>query len=351
MNGRRNVSALATIMEWCRTRKADGEFHGKTRGDFRRWRGPFAHNYRRSLGPWPERVPPRLKVTGRKDMGDYVRERIIYDSSPGVTVPAFLLTPKGICPGERRPALLAAHGHGAGKADICGLAFEGKDKTWIKWVRHVNYDYAVQAVRRGYVVIAPDWIPFGERKPPASWIWKTRDACDPAGLAWGYWLPLLTQNVWDAMRAVDVLAGCPYVDPRRIGVIGISYGGTMATHILINDPRVRAGVVSGYLSTVRYDALNMRGRGNTCGAQHVPGLLRYGDIPDMMGLMAPKPVLFECGKRETCFHFPDMMRAWKRVRAIYTAAGARDRAAVDIHGYWHRWKGGKAWDWLGKWLL
>jgi hypothetical protein len=118
---------------------------------------------------------------------------------------------------------------------------------------------------------------------------------------------------------------------------------------LINDRRVRAGVVSGYISTVRGDALGKRGKGNTCGAQHVPGLLSYGDIPDMMGLAVPKPVLYEMGRKETCFHYPDMRRAFAHLKRIYNAAEVPDRLAKDVHPHDHRWSGRKAWDWLRQW--
>ncbi|MBM4044551.1 MAG: hypothetical protein FJ279_05500 [Planctomycetes bacterium] len=124
----------------------------------------------------------------------------------------------------------------------------------------------------------------------------------------------------------------------------------MTTHLIINDPRLKVAVVSGYISTVRGDALLERGKGNTCGAQHVPGLLAHGDIPDMLGLAAPKPLLFEMGKKETCFHFPDMLRAYQHLRRIYKAAGASDRIAADIHPDDHRWSGRKAWAWLERWL-
>ena len=178
-----------------------------------------------------------------------------------------------------------------------------------------------------------------------------RDPCNVVNIAWQYFgRPLLTQNIWDGMRAVDVLVGHPSVDPRRIGVVGLSYGGTMATHLLINDRRIRAGVVSGYLSTVRDDALNMRGTCNSCGAQHVPGLLLHGDIPDMLGLAVPKPVLFEMGRKETCFHYPDMARAYRHLSKIYEAAGVPERIGKDVYPNDHRWSGKKAWDWLAKWL-
>jgi dienelactone hydrolase len=218
-------------------------------------------------------------------------------------------------------------------------------------VRALNYDYGLQAVRRGYVVIAPDWLPFGERRPPLEWTREGRDPCNVVGMAWQYYgYTLLAQNIWDGMRALDVLAERPEVDPSRLAVLGLSYGGTMATHLAINDPRLKVAIVSGYLSTVRGDAITMRGRGNFCGAQHVPGLLRYGDIPDMLGLIAPKPLLIEAGRRDDCFVIEDVRPAYAHLERIYRAAGCPERLAYDEHDGAHAWHGTLAWEWLERWL-
>ena len=45
-------------------------------------------------------------------------------------------------------------------------------------------------------------------------------------------------NLRDALAAYDVLAGQPAVDPARIGVVGTSYGGYLAT-LLTSERRVR----------------------------------------------------------------------------------------------------------------
>lgn len=349
---RRNVNLYDVLEHWRATWKPDCAFTGETENDYRAWRKRFSRHYRRCLGPWPEKVPQRLTVTNTVDRGDHLRKRVLFDSCAGVTVPAYLLAPKGIGRRERRPGLLAAHGYGNGKDDICGVTREQGDPEQIATIDELNYEYALDAVRRGYVVIVPDWCPFGERRPPAEWIRDPgRDACNVTNLSWLYFgRPLLTQSIWDGMRAVDVLVKHPNVDPRRIGVIGLSQGGTMSTHLLINERRIRTGVVSGYISTVRGDALSRRRGGgvNTCGAQHVPSLLLHGDIPDMLGLAVPKPVLFEMGRNETCFHYPDMERAYRHLRRIYRAAGHSDRIAKDVHPHDHRWSGKKAWDWLAR---
>jgi len=153
---KRSVNLYDTLQRWVKTWKPDCAFDGKTRADFDAWKKRFRLRYRRCLGPWPERVPLRTKVLSSADRGDHVRKKIVFDSSPGVTVPAYLLVPKGLRKGERRPGLLAAHGHGNGKDDICGVTREeGKDKAAIDIIERLNYEYGLDAVRRGYVVIAP----------------------------------------------------------------------------------------------------------------------------------------------------------------------------------------------------
>lgn len=347
----RSTDLYDTVQDWCKHWKPDCSFEGETAEDFKKWQPKFRHHYRRCIGNLPGKCDLNVEVVERVDRGDHIREKVLFDSSPHVTVPAFILTPKNIRKGEKRPGILAAHGHGNGKMDVCGVTQELGDENMTRSCERLQYGYGLEAVRRGYVVIAPDWCPFGERRPPQWWSRQGRDPCNATNMAWQYFgINLLTQNIWDGMRSVDVLTRLPYVDRKRIAVIGLSQGGTMSTHLLINDRRIKTGVVSGYISTVRDDALGERGKGNTCGAQHVPQLLRHGDIPDMLGLACPKPVLFEMGKHETCFHYPDMARAYRHLRKIYKAAGAQDRIASDVHPNDHMWSGKKAWKWLEKWL-
>lgn len=348
---KRYVNLYDVLQNWLKTRKPDCLFKGGTPADVRAWQRAFRRRYLSHITPWPERVPPRTEVVSVEDKGGYIRKKVLFDSCCGVTVPAYLLEPKGLAKGEKRPGVLAAHGHGNGKADVVGVTRELSNPGAQDPPDPSKLEYGLEPVMRGYFVIAPDWCPFGERRPAVEWTRPNRDACNVMDLAWRYFgRPLITQNIWDGMRAVDVLAAHPGVDARRLGVLGMSQGGTMATHLLINDPRLRVGIVSGYISTVRGDALALRGRVNTCGAQHVPGLLLHGDIPEMLGLACPKPVLFEMGEKEACFHFPDMIAAYRRLERIYKAAGCPERIDSDVHPNGHQWSGKKVWTWLEKWL-
>lgn len=187
------VNAFDVIKNWCKHWKPDCSFAGKTKNEFEEWRKRFRTHYRRCIGRFPQKVPLRARTVERVDRGSYVRERVIYDSSPGISVPAYILIPKAVKRGERRSGILAAHGHGGGKDDICGVT---REKSGGENIQRLNYEYALEAVERGYVVIAPDWCPFGQRRPPDWWSRSPRDACNIVNLAFQYFgLTLLAQNV------------------------------------------------------------------------------------------------------------------------------------------------------------
>ncbi len=71
------------------------------------------------LGPMPERVPLDLEVRESVARGSYTRHSIVFDSEATMSVPAFLLVPNDRA--EPGPAVLAQHGHGPGKSEVCGL--------------------------------------------------------------------------------------------------------------------------------------------------------------------------------------------------------------------------------------
>jgi hypothetical protein len=120
----------------------------------------------------------------------------------------------------------------------------------------------------------------------------------------------------------------------------------MTTYMAAFDRRVRAAVISCYLSTI---ANGLR-RTNYCGAQYMPMLGALGDIADVALLSAPKPILAEIGTQDTCFEFDDAMRAAEHVKRGYAAAGVNDRFDTDVFEGVHEFSGRKAFDWFDRWL-
>ena len=345
---KRYLSPYDGALAWTATERSELTFEGSTREDWERWRKAFDGRLRALLGRFPEPVPLEPEIAETVDCDDHVREKVYFDSEKYATVAAYVLIPKDLRPGERRPGILAAHGHGRGKADICGVYATEEEQ---QHVQALNYDYARQFARRGYVVIAPDWRGFGERSSPADWARPGRDPCNVNYMAMGYLgYHLLALQVWDGMKCVDYLQSRPEVDPERLGVGGLSFGGTMTTYLAALEPRLKVACISGYVSTVKGDAITMRGKGNFCGAQYMPGLLTIGDIPEVAGLIAPKPLCVEMGEEDQCFVIDDAKAAFAQVERIYAAAGASDRLISDVFAGGHEWSGRKSFAWFEHWL-
>ena len=319
-------------------------FDASTPGEFEAWKSEFRGVVTRCLGPFPDPVDPHPDVIEVVDEGAYRREKVIFDSEPDMSVVAYVLVPNDLAPSERRPAILAAHGHGGGKDDVCGIGHGEAER--VDRIAALNYDYARQFALRGYVVIAPDWRAFGERRAGGSV--PNRDVCDllqDKALLFGD--NLLTLNVWDARCAVSYLQSRPEVDPDRIGCAGLSYGGTMTLFATVLDERIKCAVISGYLNRFESFALN---RGNFCGAQLPPGLLRYGEMEDVACLIAPRPLLIESATGDSGFPIEASRRASDTVRRAYAAAGAPGRFHAHEFDGSHEWSGANAYDWMARWL-
>lgn len=345
--GQRYLTPYESIHAWMAEDRASLSFAGTSREDWERWEVRFRSRLLELLGRRPDPVPLEPEVLESVDCGSYTREKVVFDADRHSSVVACVLVPKGLKAGERRPVVLAAHGHGRGKADICGVAETDDERAAIA---HTNYTYASQFAERGYVVIAPDWRGFGERKSPADWARVGRDPCNVNYMAMGYaGYHLLALQIWDGSRCLDYLETRPEADMTRVGVAGLSFGGTMSTYLGALEPRIGVVCISGYLSTVG-DAIGMRGLGNFCGAQYMPGLLTIGDIPDVAGLICPKPLVVEMGERDQCFVIDDMRAAYARVERIYRAAGVPERLEADVHPGEHQWSGAKSFDWFARWL-
>jgi hypothetical protein len=349
------MKPIYTIEQYClaryRTRTPALPFPMRDPRRHGQWRRQFTAAIWRELGERPDRVPPRPRVVERKDCGDYIREKVVLQTERFMWMPVWVLVPRHSAlrgKNGKLPAILAAPGHGFGMDSIIGETRGQRDRA--REIKQLNYDYGRQAARRGYVVLCPEWRVFGERADRSDWVRSSyRDKCDVAQVAVEYFgVHLLGLDIWDGMRALDYLQSRPEVDPNRIGCLGLSFGGTMTTYLTALDNRIKAACISGYVSTLG-NALGPR-NANFCGSQAMPGLLKYGDIPDVVLLAAPRPLCIEIGLQEDCFQASDMLRAARYVRRGYRALGAHDRLIVDTFPGKHQWSGRKAWDWFARWL-
>ncbi len=154
-----------------------------------------------------------------------VRRLVRYESEPGELVQGYLLAPDQ--PGQGRPGVVVLHA----TSDLTirqPAGVEGPAEL------HIGLHLA----RRGYVVFCPEcflWRHGKAGQPRTAVEWLKARHPGATGMA---------KMLFDASRAVDILAAQPGVDPRRLGAIGHSLGGKEALYLAAFDERVRAAVAS-----------------------------------------------------------------------------------------------------------
>ena len=139
-------------------------------------------------------------------------------------------------------------------------------------IARYNYSYGHQMALRGYVTYAIDWIGGGERNDNNKPNFKNndggRDWCDLYYLhATMLGMTSLSINVTHGAAATDFVCGLSQVDPGRLGVMGLSGGGTMALWSALCDDRFKAVEIICYSDLWAYFGFRDL---NYCGMQVAP---------------------------------------------------------------------------------
>lgn len=319
-------------------------FRGSTKEEFLEWRERLKAKLLELLGEFPSPVPLESISLGKVEEENYIREKLLIRTEEDMVVPAYLFIPNDLKKGERRPALICQHGHGHGKDDVAGVTHgEGRRSFTIE---HLNYAYAREFAKRGFVVLAPDARGFGERS--LGYEHPGKDGCDIIlikSLLLG--LNPLTLNLYDLMRCMDYLQERPEVNGERIGCVGLSYGGTLTLYLSALDERIKCAVISCYLNSFYTYALSL---GNTCGSQTIPNLLLWMEMEDIACSIAPRPVLYESGLRDEGFPIEEARKAFAKVKRCYELLGEGEKVAMDEFEGGHMFHGALAFDWVERWM-
>jgi hypothetical protein len=292
---------------------------------------------------FPEKVPlnPELVVEWKDD--GLIKQRWLIDVSKYISAVFQINIPETVKDGEKLPAILCWHGHGQhGKDDVMGNIASSEMQASIA---ECNYDYGKQMAKAGYATYAIDWIGKGERndsgKPHHLGQQDGgRDWCNLYYLtATMMGMTSLSINIAHGMAATNFACSLPHVDPDRLGVMGLSGGGTMTLWSALCDERMKAAEIICYSNLWAHFGVRDL---NYCGMQVAPGLYSLVDVPELQGLLAPRPLLVDIGVYDSCFQIDPAMECYRKVQKIYSAAGAPDKLELDLASVAHAWVGNKA---------
>ncbi len=245
------------------------------------------------LMPMPPRPPVQATIHGRIDRDGYTIEKVSFESFPGHRVTGNLYRPTGPGP-ARRPAVLSPYGHWPGgrfidmPEEAVRRELDSGAERFANGARSPLQARCVGLARLGCVVLHHDMIGFGDsvqclghRHGPAADL----DGRSPG--MWGLggfeaaarlqnWFGLQTFN---SLRAVDLLASLPDVDPDRLAVTGASGGATQSIAVAALDDRLKAVFAASMIST------SMQGG---CPCENAAYLrIDQGNI-DLAALVAPR---------------------------------------------------------------
>lgn len=270
-------------------------------------------------GPWPEPCELRPHVHETIERDGYRIESVSFQAEPDDRVPALLLVPEGVDAGHPAPAVAVWHQHNGewhlGKSEPAGLAGNPMHHT------------GVALARDGYVVLCPDALCFEQRQDPSGILQDgdferfefLRYVVAGKCMAW--------KNILDMRRAVDYLCSRPEVDGDRIGCYGHSMGSTHTWLVGPWEPRLKCLVGNCCLPT--YAAIH-RTRLLHCFPNFIPGLLQFGDTPDVCGLIVPRALHLNFGEADGGSPIDEVREGVRTISAVYEKAGAPEQFSYYI---------------------
>jgi dienelactone hydrolase len=311
--------------------------------DWPAWKAHALPQVMATLGDFPPPVAPNPLLLAEWHHDGLRKQRWLIDVGPHISATVLVNYPPDFDPqsGDKRAAILCWHGHGpSGKEPVMG---NDSSSALREQIAAHNYNYGHQMAHAGFITFALDWIGGGERNDSQKPNWRAqnsggeRDWCNLLYLhATMLGMTSLSINLAHGRAATDFVASLPGVDGARLGVMGLSGGGTMALWTALYDERFSAAEIICYSDL--WPLFGMRDC-NYCGMQVAPGLFKLVSLGDLQGLLAPLPLLIDIGVYDSCFKVDGALQCFAQVERIYGAAGARQRLELDLFPGEHGWGG------------
>jgi hypothetical protein len=343
------------------------------------WRGTGRAKVLKLLEFKPPDIPLNAKIESRTIEENLVVEEISYEMPYGPRTHGFFLYPEKRS--EKLPAVVALHDHGEfffyGKEKITKIPTEPGILT--EYTRHYygGRSWASELAKRGFAVLAVDSFLWGSRRIPLDSVNEELQS-GFVGVAEGteeyvrryneFWsineCSLIADSMlnaganWPGIFAYEDKCSVNYlltrgeVDQERVGCGGLSMGGLRTIFLAGLDPRIKAAFCVGFMTTMRGILRNKI----RCPPGHgllmfVPYLCSYLDLPDVIGLHAPAPLMVQYNEEDELFTPEGQHEADRKIIEIYRKARKPDEYVGSFHSGGHKFDvamQNEAFDWLGK---
>lgn len=269
------------------------------------------------LGAIPNEAA-RFSPMGEDSVGTYYRAEI--PVLPGVHAEGIYIVPKNSK--GRAPLVIAMHG-GGGSPELA--LFRGGS----------NYHDMVRGgVKRGYAVFAPQHL-FSSPGLAKDIRRNTDERMRLIGTS------LTAVETAKIVRSLDILLDRPEIDPTRVAMIGLSYGGyyTMVTAAI--DPRIKVAVSSCYYGV--QEGRYAREELSVPSDFRFMGRFNLFRDSDLIALICPRPLLIQAGTADGVDHREPGKSLAPISAAYYEKLGLKDRFEHYVFDGKHEFHDASAW--------
>ncbi len=250
---------------------------------------------------------------------------------------------------QRVPGILVKATTSSGKRPVV-ISLHGTGGT-----KESQLELLKQLAKLGFIGVAIDGRYHGERTKAGKGSGEYSEAMLRTYRT-GKELPFLYDTVWDVMRLLDYLETRADVDAKRIGLLGFSKGGMETYLTAAVDSRVAVAIPFIGVQSFRWaldnnswksrvetfqSAINQAAKDegksevNTEFVRQfydrvVPGIRDRFDGPQMLPLIAPRPLLVVNGDSDPRTPIPGLMECVENARTTYRRAKANDKLKLKI---------------------
>ncbi len=270
-------------------------------------------------------VSLKVEIESEVDKGDYRQIRFTFESEKGAFVPCYLLIPNG--KKKKYPVAITMQGHSTGFHNSIGEPHDDEDAYYAL----TRGQFAVQAVKNGYIALAIEQRAMGERK-------TTRHSfgygCTfPAMTAISLGRTVIAERIFDISRAIDALENFSECDMGKIFITGNSGGGTISYYAPIIEERIRFSVPSCAVCSYKDSIMDI----HHCACNYIPSSYEWFEMQDLASLISPRPLTVVTGKDDHIFPLNGVETAYKTIKLAYEKDGAKDNCRLVVTPKGHYW--------------
>jgi hypothetical protein len=247
-----------------------------------------------------ERPPLNVQLVGTIQKEGYRIEKLYYESLPDLYVPADLYIPDGIT--EPTAGILYVCGHSRTQK----VRYQGHPRRF---------------AQLGFVCLIIETIQWGEVKGEhwganaRGWFnWYSR-GYNPGGV-----------EAWNGIRGLDLLSARPEVDPEKLGVTGLSGGGSQSWYIGAIDPRIKAVAPVCGASTLKAQ-ITTRTIDGHCDCM-MPINTHLWDFQNLGALIAPRPLLIAQADGDGLNQIESVRKIHTDLQQVYKVYGVPENVSL-----------------------